>query len=245
MPVEGILHGGTGQRRKREREKASGGCALAEFEHGWLIRFNQSWVAHSDRIIGMRHSAWNSPAAPSSRQASGSSSSFPSATQSHSPWNPLPTAPHTHDHAGNSAHSHSGPDRVQSVLDRVLAQLDGFEVSRRSPPFRLEPSVPTVRATRARRSTLGRFDRTQQPRSHSSGSPESATEAIAILGDELALEIDNLSDPSPSTPLERQRAWMDRQSKMVSTRGDNLEQPDPSQLDRTDPMNVCCHVAEG
>ncbi|GAA5953288.1 hypothetical protein JCM3765_007463 [Sporobolomyces pararoseus] len=72
----------------------------------------------------MRHSAWNSPAAPT-RQATGSSSSFPT-SHSHSttisPWNPLPTS-----HDGASGSSQSGPDRVQSVLDRVLAQLDGFE----------------------------------------------------------------------------------------------------------------------
>ncbi|GAA5903499.1 CCR4-NOT core ubiquitin-protein ligase subunit MOT2 [Sporobolomyces salmoneus] len=54
--------------------------------------------------------------------ASASSSSFPTTSHSHSPWNPLPTQ-----HDGASGSNQSGPDRVQSVLDRVLAQLDGFE----------------------------------------------------------------------------------------------------------------------
>ncbi|GAA6014145.1 hypothetical protein JCM11491_004119 [Sporobolomyces phaffii] len=92
-----------------------------------LPRSRLIFVAYFYAALGMRHSAWNSPAAPA-RQVSASSSSFPphshshSTTQTVSPWNPLPTS-----HDGASGSTQSGPDRVQSVLDRVLAQLDGFE----------------------------------------------------------------------------------------------------------------------
>ncbi|GAA6062372.1 hypothetical protein JCM10212_004218 [Sporobolomyces blumeae] len=76
----------------------------------------------------MRHSAWNSPATATRQVPSGSSSSsssFPTSSSSiSSPWG-APAIPAHHDAAAGA--SHSGPERVQSVLDRVLAQLDGFE----------------------------------------------------------------------------------------------------------------------
>ncbi|GAA5935913.1 CCR4-NOT core ubiquitin-protein ligase subunit MOT2 [Sporobolomyces koalae] len=78
--------------------------------------------------------AWNCPVGSpmnNKHKCQASSSAFPSSHSNVSPWTPLPpTHSHTHDHSGSSSsnsNSQSGPDRVQSVLDRVLAQLDGFE----------------------------------------------------------------------------------------------------------------------
>lgn len=104
---------------KWEREKRE--------EGGNTLSTHQTSCRTSLSRRAMRHSAWNSPAAPS-RQGSASSSSFATSNSNTSPWNPLPP------NNDGASSSQSGPDRVQSVLDRVLAQLDGFEVSCNFPP---------------------------------------------------------------------------------------------------------------